>query len=323
MTIRTLLLLSSRLLGVAAAVLALVLPMALPAQDGCNAGQCIRIGSYNIKLFAQSGPANTPTEIAQLADRIAGAAQSNLDVVVLQEINKNGENWKGVGGLRERLRQLGYEVAIEGSFGGDDPGRPQFVILLYRISTIALNGSAQDIDIPTTFDAGGPCEYRSLRPPVTAALKSRSGSFDFRIIGVHLKSQNPVGNSDLCDDQIRSFQAERILAHINKLKVEHGETNVVTVGDFNASFNASEYSMFRDAGYRTMIEGDCSALKLDQCSFIVPTHASIIDHVVVHSSLKQAVAGTGMVGKIEDHDKYLQTQSDHAPVWASFRTDLP
>lgn len=290
------------------------------AADACKPGQCIRIGSYNIKLFAKNGPADTPGEISQLANRIAKADQGNLDVVVLQEINKNGDNWKGKDGLLARLRALGYDVAIEGKFGGDDPDRPQFVVLLYRTKTISLVvGSAGDIDLPTTFEAGGPCEYKSLRPPVSALLKSATGKFDFRIIGVHLKSQNPVGNSGDCDDKIRKFQAQSIVSHIDKLKAEKGETNVITVGDFNASFDAPEYGPFRDAGYRSLITGNCSKQKLDQCSYIVPKFASIIDHVVVHSSVKEAVAGSGRFAKVSDFKKYLDTQSDHVPVWASFR----
>jgi endonuclease/exonuclease/phosphatase family metal-dependent hydrolase len=289
--------------------------------DACSPGQCVRIGSYNIKLFAKSGPANTQAEIDQLANRIASTDQANLDVVVLQEINKEGDNWKGADGLLAKLRKLGYELAIEGNFGGDDPARPQFVILLYRTKTISLV-SAGNISLPTAFDVGGSCEYKSLRPPVTALLKSTTGKFSFQIVGVHLKSQNRVGNKETCDDDIRAFQAEKIVAAIPKLKTEKGEPNVIVVGDFNASFEAPEYKIFKDSGYQTLIEGDCSVAKLEQCSYIDPEYASIIDHIVVHSSLAQAVKGSGTKAKVDDLKKYLETQSDHLPVWASFRTDM-
>jgi predicted extracellular nuclease len=290
--------------------------------ETCKPDQCIRIGTYNIKLFAKNGPADTSAEIEQLADRIAGADQANLDVVVLEEINKDGENWKGPTGLRARLQSRGYAVAIEGAFGGEDLNRPQFVILLHRTNSVSLvAGSAGNIDIPTTFDPNGPCEYKSLRPPVTSRFKTTGGSFSFQVIGVHLKSQNKVGNSDSCDDDIRRFQAQRILAHIAKLKADNAETNIITVGDFNAAFDAPEYEPFRTAGYHSMVKGACSANALDQCSYIVPQFASIIDHVVVHSSLKQAVDNSGAIAKVGDLTHYLNTQSDHVPVWASFRID--
>lgn len=309
--------------ALAATQMTLLAPTALLAAEACNPGQCIRVGSYNIKYFGNNGPAKTPDDFDNLAARIASTDQANLDVVVMQEINKNGDDWKAANGLLARLRKLGYEIAIEGSFGGDDPGRPQFVVMLYRTKTITLvDGSASEIDIPTAFDVGGPCEYKSLRRPVTAVLKSNTGKLTFRIIGVHLKSQNPVGNSGACDDQIRAFQAQRIVANINNLKVTKGETNVITVGDFNASFDTPEYDVFRKSGYQTLIEGECSAIKLEHCSYIIPKYASIIDHVVVHSSLKEAVKGSGTIAKIDDREKYLDTQSDHAPVWASFRIDM-
>jgi hypothetical protein len=153
-------------------------------------GQCIRVGSYNIKYFGNKGPAKSSTDIARLARRIAAPDQMNLDLVVLQEINKNGQEWRGAGGLLPRLRDLGYELAIEGNFGGDDPHRPQFVIILYRKTTLSLiEGSAANLDVPTSFDLNGPCEYRSLRPPVTASFKANEWAF--RIVGV-LATAAPV-----------------------------------------------------------------------------------------------------------------------------------
>ena len=148
-------------------------------------------------------------------------------------------------------------------------------------------------------------------------MKSTAGKPSFQIIGVHLKSQNIVGSSAACDDKIRTFQAAEIAAHANKLK---GSSNVIVVGDFNASFAAPEHDGFRKLGFDTLIKGDCSEKKLSQCTYIVPKYASIIDHIVVHSSFKEAVKGSGTIGKFGDLQTYLDTQSDHVPVWASFRT---
>jgi endonuclease/exonuclease/phosphatase family metal-dependent hydrolase len=294
---------------------ALLAPAA--AQD-CQPAKCIRIGSYNIKLFASTGPANKPAEIDQLVNRIADEA--SLDVAVLEEINKNGAEWMGPGGLRAKLKARGYEVAIEGSFGGTD--RPQFVVLLYRSQTVSLvPGSTGEINIPKSFSEGT-CVYDSLRPPATARFKAAGGAFEFRIVGVHLKSNVPVtGAADDCDDRIRTFQARQILAYLAELKKDNNEPQPIVVGDFNAAFTGPEYADFGAAGYSSMIQGNCSAANIQQCSY-VGSPLSLIDHVVVHSSLTQAVQGSGTIAKVPaDLTNYLQSQSDHVPVWASFRVD--
>ena len=295
--------------------------LAPAAAQGCEPGKCIRIGSYNIKYFANNGPANTPDEIDQLVNRITDEA--NLDVAVLEEINKSGAEWTGPGGLRAKLGARGYEVAIEGSFGGEDPGRPQYIVLLYRGKAVSLvAGSTGEIDIPTSFNEGGTCTYNGLRPPVMARFKAAGGAFEFRVVGVHMKSQLKVGTDEKCDDRIRTFQAEKILAHIAKLKKDdESQPQSIVVGDFNAEFTAPEYSGFGAAGYRSMIQGNCSTASMDQCSYIQSPYESLIDHVVVHSSLMQAVAGSGTLARVQDLAKYLKSQSDHVPVWASFRVD--
>jgi endonuclease/exonuclease/phosphatase family metal-dependent hydrolase len=296
---------------------------ALPAPaaaQGCEPGKCIRIGSYNIKFFANNGPANTSAEIDQLANRIADEA--SLDVVALEEINKGGVEWMGPEGLRAKLNGRGYEVAIEGSIGGEDPKRPQFIVLLYRSKAVSLvAGSTGEIGIPTTFNGGGTCIYNGLRPPVVARFKAAGGAFEFRVIGVHMKSQLKVGTDEKCDDRIRAFQAEQILTYIAEMKKDEKQPQAIVVGDFNAEFTAPEYGDFGKAGFGSMIQGNCSTASIDQCSYVQSPHESLIDHVVVHSSLTQAVQGSGTIAKVRDLSKYVKSQSDHVPVWASFRVD--
>jgi predicted extracellular nuclease len=294
--------------------------LAPAAAQGCEPGKCIQIGSYNIKFFANNGPANTPAEIDELANRIAD--QAGLDVAVLEEINKNGAEWMGPDGLRAKLNQRGYEVAIEGSFGGEDPNRPQFIVLLYRSKAVSLvAGSTGEISIPTTFNGGGTCTYNGLRPPVMARFKAAGGAFEFRVIGVHMKSQLKVGTDEKCDDRIRAFQAGQILTYIAEMKKDEKQRQAIVVGDFNAEFTAPEYADFGKAGFGSMIQGNCSTASIDQCSYVQSPHESLIDHVVVHSSLTQAVQDSGTIAKVQDLTKYLKSQSDHVPVWALFRVD--
>lgn len=296
------------------------------AQD-CGDGKCIRIGSYNIKLFASpTGSAKTGPEIDELVARIAD--QANLDVLVLEEINKDGDNWKGANGMRAKLAARGYAVAMEGSFGGAE--RPQFLILLYRTSSISfVAGSTGELPIDTKFNDGS-CKYDSVRPPVTAQFKASKGTFAFRIIGVHLKSKTPVeGSPPDCDTTIRTHQGKEIAAFIAKLKAEKGETNVITVGDFNANFADPEYTTFRQAGFESLLTSSCSTTNMQGCSYLGTPFTTppfkfppeLIDHIVIPSGLKEAVKGSGTIVTFGNLAKYLDHQSDHVPVWASFRIE--
>jgi|GEM_PF-1471612 len=315
----------------AIALAALTMWTSLASAQDCADGKCIRIGSYNIRLFATpDASANTPNELDQIVGRIADTNQANLDVVVLQEINKNGDNWKGSDGLRAKLVGKGYAVAMEGTFGGDQPTRPQFVILLYRTSKVSLvAGSVGELPIAHEFNDGS-CKYGSVRPPATAQFKSVDGQFSFRVIGVHLKSKTEVpGSPPDCDMTIRTHQGKEITAYIAKLKAEKGETNVITVGDFNAKFGDPEYTAFRQAGFESLITGNCSTTKLSECSYLGTPFANppfkyppeLIDHIVIPSGMKEAVKGSGTIVPFGDLKKYLDHQSDHVMVWASFRVN--
>jgi predicted extracellular nuclease len=291
--------------------------LAPAAAQACEPGKCIRVGAYNIQLFANAkGQADTDDELEELVSRIADEA--NLDVVVLVEINKNGELWSCKDGLRAKLRAKGYEVAIEGTFGGVEPDRQQFVILLYRTMSVSLvPGSIGEVGIPTTFDDGS-CTYPNLRPPATARFKTLKGNFGFRVVGVHLKSESGEAS---CNSKIRTFQAQQIADFIAKLKAEKGEGNVMVVGDFNKAFGSNDFASLKSAGYETLISGNCSSANLTQCSYLGGPAPGLIDHVVVPSSMTAAVKGSGTIVKFGNLDTYLKTQSDHVPVWASFRID--
>jgi endonuclease/exonuclease/phosphatase family metal-dependent hydrolase len=296
-------------------------PLPSTAQN-CSDGKCIRIGSYNIKYFASKGPADTKGEIDELVNRIVSVDQGNFDVLVLQEIRIKGKNWNGSSGLRKKLDGLGYAVAKEGSFGATKAKakEAQHLVLLYKTKTVSLiKDSVDEIKIPTTFNEGG-CFYDSLRPPVTARFTTANGTFAFRVIGVHLKSQLGEGS---CNTAMRKHQSALILKDIAKFKTQNNESNFVVVGDFNSPFDNADFDAFRQAGFESVIKGNCSEQKMDECSYLGNPGQyppELIDHIVVPSGMKGALAGSGTI-KIGNLKTYLNSQSDHAPVWASFRID--
>lgn len=290
------------------------------AASTCDGRTCITIGSYNIKLLGGNGSNDRNRDMDAIVERIA-----RLDVVVLQEINTaRGRAWDD--DLWPQLKSKGFEIAAEGTFGGADPGRQQFILILAKTAQVQIVGdSADELIIPTTSPAFGTnCTYDSLRPPVTALLKA--GKFDFRIVGVHLKSKSPVSGADeQCDDRIRRYQASKIYAEVARLRDNGGEQDVIVVGDFNSSFDEWEFSPLSGAGFKSLITGECKLPDQQECSHLVGPNPrfkpSLIDHIAIQDGTAEAVRGSGRIGKFTDLEKYLKTQSDHLPVWAQFHTD--
>lgn len=304
----------------------LIVSTAVSAND-CNDSDCINIGSYNIKLFgSRSGPANSTIDIAHIADRIE--QEADLDVVVLQEINVNSKKWWS-GGLLSELEKRGYALSGVGKFGGM---RNQHVVLLHRRSVLRVD-KAYDLNMETEY-VNKDCVYGGVRPPTTARYEVRGSSQTFQVVGVHMKSQIPVSGSDQCDDEIREYQASVISEFADETSGAGGE--LVVVGDYNAAFEADEFEALRTVGLETMIKTKCDTETESKngCSYLGRYYecgdpdnmgeiwpASLIDHIAVSRTSKIAVWGSGQISRIGDLCTYLDTQSDHALVWASFRKE--
>jgi hypothetical protein len=198
-----------------------------------------------------------------------------------------------------------------------------------------VSSSAEELLIPTKNPpVWNSCYHDSLRPPVTVLM--RAGEFDFRLVGVHLKSNLRVRNvsddeekeiKDVCDNDIRQWQAEEIVKHLKTLQAEDGEDDAIIVGDFNAPFSAEEFYPLRHAEFVSLIPEDCFPDDKDQigCTHLVAPDAShppsVLDLIVVPRGIEEAV-GDGEIGSAEAPiGDYLTTQSDHLPVWAEFYTD--
>jgi endonuclease/exonuclease/phosphatase family metal-dependent hydrolase len=293
----------------------------IQAAGTCDGRPCIAIGSFNIKMLGAGGREDLDRDVDKLVDRIVA-----LDIVALQEINKTSTAWAN---LLAKLQSRGFSVIAEGGFGGANPGRQQFVMILADTDQISVApGTALDLPIETTNPAlWEGCVYDSLRPPLSVSV--RAGEFDFRLIGVHLKSQSPVklSGSNICDDDLRQWQATRMIEELEQLRVADGEDDVVIVGDFNSPLSAEEFYPLRRAGYYSLIPEKCRRKPSQQgCTHLVRANSrygpNVLDHVAVRRGMQERVARSGEIGKLGvTVSSYRQHQSDHLPVWALFYTD--
>ena len=276
----------------------------------CSGRPCINIGAMNIKFLGNGGPANSAAEYKEIARLLASTM--NLDVIVLEEIDVGSDGWRD---LEKELDSRGYTTAFESAFGGD---RKQFIVVLYRKSIISLIAPVpRDLPFPTEYrEAATTCAYESVRPPVAAAF--RAGQFDFRVIGVHMKSNLPVGQDTNCDDRIRTDQARKIAAYAKENATV--EPDIIILGDFNSSYSLPENAPFRDEGFRSAM--DDLAPGSGNISFI-NSPRSLIDQIIFRRDDDSYVHGSGMIYKLAPAERqfYLSSISDHVPIRASFYTD--
>ncbi|MEM7053648.1 MAG: endonuclease/exonuclease/phosphatase family protein [Pseudomonadota bacterium] len=285
-----------------------------PDQAACSNEDCLTIGSFNIRLFGNNGPADTQAEVDRLVAQIHD--QAAMDVVVLQEINIGSSEWQNL--LLPSLEAVGYMLSGHGNYGGASPDRQQFVVMLHKTDTIELLDEVTDLSNDTIYDDGAGCSYESVRSPTTAAFRSRTLDVEFRLYGVHLKSNRPVGDDEQCDNQIRDAQVGQILDSIRSHRAEDRNAHFIIAGDFNMDFAVPELERLRQRGYESAIQADCSAELLQNCTFLVPRFAGIIDHIAYSPSIKDQFTVIGQIGEISDNQDFLDTQSDHAPVSATF-----
>lgn len=288
----------------------------LSAQDGlppaCAASSCIQVGSFNVKYLGSQG--RTQDELEALAALIW--KDLDLEVLALQEIDTQSDAWAEV---KRLLGEKGYEF-----MEGTTSGRNQFVVLAWDSDEVrrvpeSTRELATDVDLERP---GTPCHYGGLRRPV--AGRFTAGSFDFWVIGVHLKSRSRGRWPNLlpsdCPAWIRKRQAEQLVEQVDSLVAASGVADVILVGDFNENLDDESLAPLRDAGFSSQM-----AYRMDgsgTTSYLPASDDDLIDHVWIRfAETREVVRNSGFVYVPPDKDAFERTMSDHAPVWASFRSD--
>ena len=285
--------------------------------DSCDGKPCFQVGSFNIEHLANQRqrnrediPRRSKKTIRQIAKMIT--EEIDLEVVSLQEINTGGKNWKR---LSKQLKKKGYRF-IEGS----SSSRNQFVVLAYDADEIQLVESVGELDVAADFERPGDaeCNVGGQRRPVGARF--RAGDVDFWVFGVHLKSKSTWGVPKDCPDWVREHQVRDLLEEIAKLTSRSGDADVILAGDFNAEYDEVSLAPLREAGFRSQMAPEFRRDGSGQYSY-PRRYLSIIDHVMFRPSTSRFfVPRTGYIYPVgeADVDAFVDTISDHAPVWSSF-----
>ncbi|HKQ50990.1 MAG TPA: endonuclease/exonuclease/phosphatase family protein, partial [Pyrinomonadaceae bacterium] len=127
-----------------------------------------------------------------------------------------------------------------------------------------------------------------------------------------------------CSDSVRREQNKDLIAKINGIT---DEKDIVVAGDFNATSDDSSLNpLLVNTGFRDLTKPSRRANGSNSISYLKAPFQEIIDHIVVRLSdttewinkstfIYNPPATQPLLGN------YLKFISDHAPTWASFRTD--
>lgn len=276
----------------------------------CAEHPCIQVGSFNIRYLGQRE--RTAEQVDALADLVS--EELDLEVFALQEIDTTSGQWAA---FKERLAARGYRF-LEGTTSE----RKQFVVLGWDGDEVQeVPGSAHPLPIPDAFsDPANPaCHYEGLRVPIAVRLKA--GEFDFWVVGVHQKSRWRGSLPYYCPAWIRERHTAALMAAIENLAAESGEYDVLVVGDFNADATDDSLAPLRRAGFTSQILDRMAGS--GACSYL-PGCPDLIDHVWLPAGdTRERVRHSGYVLPVPAaaEQEFIELRSDHAPVWASFRTD--
>lgn len=294
----------------------------------CGTGSCIHVGTYNIEWFGTTDTKKHKHRSKAAVRRIASIISdtTDLEVVVLQEINPESSEFTW---LKSELEGRGYKL-VAGETGGE-----QRVVIAYDADEVEMINSPEsgqgirELDVRASFELAGNCRSSGLRRPLVGHFKA--GAFDFVLIGVHLKSNLSVqgaNNPAKCSDEIRKAQADDIRLKIPVLKAEFGEDDVIIAGDFNAEYDDDSLSPLIDgAGFSSLTKPGRLSEYSYNISYLKAPYQEVIDHLLIKSpdTTEWVDRSSRILSPPKSahlRDKYLEFNSDHVPVWASFRTDM-
>ncbi len=295
-------------------------PAASPT-DRCGGRPCLQVGSFNAFWLGAKRRWEMPLRTAEEVRRVAAwlADDLDLEVIVMQEVNTSVHGLEEgellftpdrYGWLRQALAERGYRLMA------GETGRAQRVVIAYDSDEVELLSPARELEVKSFFDFGEECQSAGRKP---LAARFRAGSFDFWVVGVHLKSRR----QGACSDRIRSQQVEQTAAAIERLTAGSGEGDVILIGDFNALADDPTTAALRAGGFQELTRARHRARGSGGISYLVGQYKSLIDHVMIRrlTEAEWVARSTVIYDPGRDLEDYVAVFSDHAPVWASFTTD--
>jgi len=253
----------------------------------------VKIASFNIQVFGRSKISDT-----KIMDMLAKIIK-RYDIVAIQEIRSA----KGyvIPSLLSHINKgdLKYDYVISKRLGRTE-SKEQYAFV-YNTKTVSLiPGSAYVVD-----DAEDVFE----REPFVAYFKS--GNFDFKIVDIHIKPEDVEA------------ELTHLAVVINDIYKNSSEKDIIVLGDMNA-----DGSYFNEAKLSTIFQTWVQMIDNFQDT-TVAVSANTYDRMMTRKETANeeydgisGVFGWDVEYGVTDAD-FVKRVSDHYPVYAEFRTDLP
>jgi len=253
----------------------------------------IRVGAFNIQVFGQTKSGNDA-----IMNVLARTARQ-FEVLLVQEVRDAQQ--QVADRFLERINRDAESpyAMIEGPRLGRSSSKEQYVIY-YRPDLVTFVDSFTVPDPSDVFE----------REPLVARF--RAGTFDFRLIGIHIKPE-------------QAFNELTELAEVADSVADATEGDVILLGDFNADCTylseANNTLPLRQARFHWVIGNDAQTAVKTGCTY---------DRIVLFDGTfgSEYEPNSAQVYRydeefgITDRD-FVEAVSDHYPVVAEFRINRP
>ncbi len=269
------------------------------------------VAAWNIK-FHKEGEPSRAKNIAR------GIALLDAEVIVLTEVHPYTVLEK----VMAELSALGADYQSQMPTAGQNP---LGIALLYK------NGvQASNVALVEGSDLGDPQEYRKA-----LAADVKIGQFDFKLLGLHLKSGRPPRNNEWPDPRPARLRQAKALAAYIKQATAGAEKDVVLLGDYNMipprgdfANDAEAFQALSPDGYLDFL----SSMYLSRLGSHLRDNGSygnLLDgYAIAHGHTKEFVGGSLRIVSLNlalsmSRSVYVRDVSDHLPLQARFNVVSP
>jgi len=265
--------------------------------DTHNSGEIkkdyITVASFNIQIFGQTKISKP--EVMDIISKII----KKYDVVAIQEVRSKEQNVIPTLLSYVNDANTNYDYIISQRLGRT--GSKEQYAFVYNAKTV-------DLISESSYVVADPNDVFE-REPFVAFF--RSGNFDFKLVNNHIKPEDV------------SAELSQLAAVINEIYNSSSEKDVIVLGDMNA-----DGSYFNEDNLVVIFPLWIQLIGNDE-----DTTVAISDNTYDRMMTRDATANVEYTGKsgvfrwdaeygVTDNS-FVKKVSDHYPVYAEFRTDLP
>jgi predicted extracellular nuclease len=281
-----------------------------------SADELIKIGSWNIEHFGESGSSQNAAAVAQ------HIALSGVDVLALQEIaDTNGD---AAGLVNTKLD------AVMAELNETDGNDWKYVLLPKRTTppepadrrhtqhcAVAWNAKKfSQVSAPFRVGVAAANDDTWKRDPHAVQFTAKAGKTDFVLIPLHMKSNSSQSQqTGLEPAELRLLEAEALVEKLAAVRTHFNDEDIVLLGDTNClEEDEPALEAFADAGFTDLNRKN--AITYAKGSF-----RNAFDRILIPVQQSEFTFATQYVLTPADDSLHLRRLSDHRLVVTCIRVE--